>query len=86
MNHHPLPEFVPRALWGELNLPEVEIEIPPARNNENSKIENYYGHSTSFDAMVEAIKDKQVIGPKGEEISQEEAMNSKGYVFFYKRL
>jgi hypothetical protein len=39
----------------------------------NSKIENYYGHSSSFDAMVNDIKDKQVIGPDGTEISQEEA-------------
>ena len=39
----------------------------------NSKIENYYGHSSSFDAMVNDIKDKQVIGPNGTEISQEEA-------------
>ena len=39
----------------------------------NSKIENYYGHSSSFDAMVNDIKGKQVIGPDGTEISQEEA-------------
>lgn len=37
------------------------------------KIENYYGHSQSFDAMVRDIKGKQVIGPNGELISQEEA-------------
>jgi polyhydroxyalkanoate synthesis regulator phasin len=37
------------------------------------KIENYYGHSQSFDAMVRDIQGKQVIGPNGEEISQEEA-------------
>ena len=36
-------------------------------------MENYYGHSSSFDAMVNDIKGKQVIGPNGEEISQEEA-------------
>ena len=40
---------------------------------ENPKIQNYYGHSQSFDAMVNDIKDKQVIGPDGTEISQEEA-------------
>ena len=39
----------------------------------NSKTENYYGHSSSFDAMVNDIKGKQVIGPDGTEISQEEA-------------
>ena len=39
----------------------------------NSKMENFYGHSSSFDAMVNDIKGKQVIGPNGAEISQEEA-------------
>jgi len=43
------------------------------RGFKNPKMENYYGHSSSFDAMVNDIKDKQVIGPNGEEISQEEA-------------
>ena len=43
------------------------------RGFKNPKMENYYGHSSSFDAMVNDIKGKQVIGPNGEEISQEEA-------------
>jgi polyhydroxyalkanoate synthesis regulator phasin len=49
------------------------IESAKKNGFENSKIENYYGHSSSFDAMVNDIKDKQVIGPGGQEISQEEA-------------
>jgi hypothetical protein len=49
------------------------VESAQKRGFKNSKIENYYGHSSSFDAMVNDIKDKQVIGPNGEEISQEEA-------------
>jgi len=48
-------------------------EVAKKNGFENSKIENYYGHSSSFDAMVNDIKDKQVIGPDGTEISQEEA-------------
>ena len=27
---HPMPEFVPRALFADLNLPEVEFVLPPA--------------------------------------------------------
>ena len=49
------------------------LESAQKRGFKNPKIENYYGHSSSFDAMVNDIKDKQVIGPNGEEISQEEA-------------
>lgn len=49
------------------------LESAKKRGFKNPKIENYYGHSSSFDAMVNDIKDKQVIGPNGEEISQEEA-------------
>ena len=48
-------------------------EVAKKSGFENSKIENYYGHSSSFDAMVNDIKGKQVIGPNGAEISQEEA-------------
>ena len=48
-------------------------EVAKKNGFKNSKIENYYGHSSSFDAMVNDIKDKQVIGPDGTEISQEEA-------------
>ena len=39
----------------------------------NPKMENYYGHSDSFDAMVNDIKGKQVIGPDGTPIEFEEA-------------
>ena len=49
------------------------VESAKNQNFKNSKIENYYGHSDSFDAMVNDIKGKQVIGPNGEEISPEEA-------------
>ncbi|MCZ8323140.1 MAG: protein DpdJ [Novosphingobium sp.] len=28
--NHPLPDFVPRALFSDLSLPEVTVEIPPA--------------------------------------------------------
>ena len=48
-------------------------EVAKKNGFKNSKIENYYGHSSSFDAMVNDIKGKQVIGPDGTEISQEEA-------------
>ena len=48
-------------------------EVAKKNGFKNSKIENYYGHSSSFDAMVNDIKGKQVIGPNGTEISQEEA-------------
>jgi len=49
------------------------VDKAEKRGFKNPKMENYYGHSSSFDAMVDAIKDKQVIGPEGEKISQEEA-------------
>ena len=49
------------------------VESANKQNFINPKMENYYGHSSSFDAMVNDIKDRQVIGPNGEEISQEEA-------------
>lgn len=48
-------------------------EVAKKNGFKKSKIENYYGHSSSFDAMVNDIKGKQVIGPNGEKISQEEA-------------
>ena len=46
-----------------------------ARQNEfkNPKMENYYGHSESFDVMVNDIKGKKVIGPDGTPIEFEEA-------------
>tara|TARA_R100001015_G_C4635078_1_gene203382 strand:- start:1228 stop:3303 length:2076 start_codon:yes stop_codon:yes gene_type:complete len=49
------------------------VESANRQNFVNPKMENYYGHSESFDAMVNDIKDRQVIGPNGEEISQDEA-------------
>ena len=49
------------------------VESARKQSFKDSKMENYYGHSSSFDAMVNDIKGKQVIGPNGEEISQEEA-------------
>lgn len=52
---------------------EKAQSVAESQGFENPKIENYYGHSESFDAMVNDIKGKQVIGPNGEEISQEEA-------------
>jgi hypothetical protein len=31
--YHPLPDFMPRQLFGELNLPEVTIYVPPSSQN-----------------------------------------------------
>jgi hypothetical protein len=42
-------------------------------NFENPKVQNYYGHSESFDAMVRDLQGKEVIGPDGTSISLEEA-------------
>ncbi|MGC1301449.1 MAG: protein DpdJ [Caulobacteraceae bacterium] len=36
---HPVPDFAPRALFSDLNLPELEIVVPPARNGEAETIE-----------------------------------------------
>jgi hypothetical protein len=36
---HPLPDFAPRALFSDLNLPELEIVVPPARNGEPETFE-----------------------------------------------
>ena len=41
----------------------------------NPKMENYYGHSESFEAMVNDIKGKNVIGPDGTPIDFDEAEN-----------
>ena len=49
------------------------VESAQSQGFKNSKIENYYGHGDSFDAMVNDIQGKQVIGPDGTPISQEEA-------------
>ena len=37
---HPLPDFVPRALFADLNLPELEIIVPPSRNGEPDTLES----------------------------------------------
>ena len=76
-----IPEGENKGLYSKLLLATrsgrrkhtKSVESAEKQGFENSKIENYYGHSSSFDAMVNDIKDKQVIGPNGEEISQEEA-------------
>lgn len=36
---HPLPDFAPRALFADLNLPELEIVVPPSRNGEPETLE-----------------------------------------------
>jgi len=42
-------------------------------NFKKPKIQNYYGHSESFDSMVNDIQGKQVIGPDGTSIDLKEA-------------
>jgi hypothetical protein len=37
--NHPLADYVPRALFSDLNLPELEIVVPPARNGEPETLE-----------------------------------------------
>jgi hypothetical protein len=37
---HPLPDFIPQALFAELNLPEVEMVVPPARHGGEERSEN----------------------------------------------
>jgi hypothetical protein len=37
LSDHPLPDFVPRQLFGELNLPDVEIVIPPQSKNDSAE-------------------------------------------------
>jgi hypothetical protein len=37
--YHPLPDFMPRELFGELNLPEVTIIVPPSSNFEEEREE-----------------------------------------------
>lgn len=36
---HPLPDFAPSALFSDLNLPELEIVVPPSRNGEPETLE-----------------------------------------------
>lgn len=40
MPNHPMPDFVPRALFSDLNLPEVTVEIPPASINHELRRES----------------------------------------------
>lgn len=37
---HPLPDFAPKALFADLNLPELEIVVPPSRNGEPDHFES----------------------------------------------
>lgn len=39
VDHHPLPDFVPRSLFNDLSLPEVRVIIPPATVNHEERIE-----------------------------------------------
>jgi hypothetical protein len=39
IDYHPLPDFVPRSLFNDLSLPEVQITIPPATVNHQERIE-----------------------------------------------
>lgn len=39
VDHHPLPDFVPRSLFNDLSLPEVRVIVPPATINHEERIE-----------------------------------------------
>lgn len=39
VDHHPLPDFVPRNLFSDLSLPEVRVIVPPATINHKERIE-----------------------------------------------
>ncbi|MBB2784861.1 UNVERIFIED_ORG: hypothetical protein GGD43_000031 [Rhizobium esperanzae] len=39
IDHHPLPDFVPRSLFSDLSLPEIRIILPPATANHEERIE-----------------------------------------------
>ncbi len=39
INHHPLPDFVPRSLFSDLSLPEVRVILPPATINHDERVE-----------------------------------------------
>ncbi|MET3793445.1 protein DpdJ [Aquamicrobium terrae] len=39
VDHHPLPDFVPRNLFSDLSLPEVRVIIPPATVNHEERVE-----------------------------------------------
>ena len=49
------------------------IEVSKGQGFKNPKSSNYYGHKSSFDAMVNDLKGKQVISPNGDLISSQEA-------------
>lgn len=40
VDYHPLPDFVPRNLFNDLNLPEVQVVIPPATVNHAPRLES----------------------------------------------
>lgn len=39
VDHHPLPDFVPRSLFSDLSLPEVRVIVPPATVNHEERVE-----------------------------------------------
>lgn len=39
VDYHPLPDFVPRTLFGDLSLPEVRVVLPPATVNHEERVE-----------------------------------------------
>lgn len=39
VNWHPLPDFIPRNLFSDLSLPEVQVHIPPATVNHQARQE-----------------------------------------------
>jgi len=39
VDYHPLPDFIPRNLFSDLNLPEVQVVIPPATVNHTDRVE-----------------------------------------------
>jgi hypothetical protein len=36
---HPLPEFIPSSLFGDLSLPEIRIVVPPATSRHTERVE-----------------------------------------------
>jgi len=39
VDHHPLPDFVPRNLFSDLSLPQVRVVLPPATVNHEERFE-----------------------------------------------
>lgn len=39
VDYHPLPDFIPRNLFSDLSLPEVQVMLPPATVNDNPREE-----------------------------------------------